>query len=331
MSKWIRHVIFWAFAYVFWTYMKHGYNIIADSWVEGFVHLWAYVSTYYLLTCIQIPILFDKGKWFLFALSLISSTIVILVIWYYTMILISSLINVHPTTIPQSSGMYFLEGIQMFVPGFILLTSESYESSQAEKTRLHTLEKDNLLNELNYLKAQLNPQFLFNTLNNLKTYVNEKSPKAPEMILRLSEVLDYVLYRSQKDVIRLQEEINVIKAYLELEKLRIGERLNITFNNRGDMSVMISPLILLSIIENTFKEYFINRYEKTDIEIGICSDDEKIECLVTICYPDPTVSHIDGLAEIGRKLSLSYPNRHVLLQKKGENTFSTSLTLQLGV
>ena len=309
--------------------MKNGQPLSIHCWVVSLVHLFAYTSTYYLLERVQIPRYFQIGKYGLFALSLLVSTLVIICIWYLAMVRLSRYIPLHPTTLPHSTGMYTLEVIQMFVPGMILLAWESYNAQQDEEQRLHEIEKESLSNELKFLKAKLNPEFLFNTLDNLKTFVKTKSPDAPDVILRLSEVLDYVLYKSQKPKISLQEEVKVIKEYLALEKLRLGNKLNVNVDVSGDMTVGIVPLVLLSMIEHTVKESVVNQLSAKKASITIASQNNEVKCVVQYPKAENIVVQFPDFQSFIRQISLSYPNQHVFKQVESDDHISISTTLML--
>ena len=328
MRRWTRHFLFWVAVYILWTFMKSfGYWDIND-WMVNIIHLSAYVAIYYTLTAWQIPRLFDRGRVVLFCLSLVLSTIAIVFVWYCGMLALSNFFDIPDTTLPNTYGGYILEGVQMFVPGMILLAWESYEAQQEEEERLHRMEKESISNEINYLKAQLNPQFLFNTLHTLKEFVDEKSPKAPEMILKLSEVLDYVLYKSQKDTVTVQEEADVIRHYMDLEKLRCGDGLNINLSTIGNLSSTIAPLTLFSIVENTMQGSTINRDVPMNVDISIRVINEEVDCIVHIPKLDHDVLNSNGLTEIKRQLALTYPDRHLLSQESDAYSITTSLTLR---
>ena len=120
--------------------------------------------------------------------------------------------------------------------------------------------------ELKVLKNQLNPHFLFNTLNNLYALTLKKDDKAPEVIAKLSEILDFVLYRCNDDFVCMEKEIKLLENYISLEKLRYSEnRLAISFTKDIQENSKISPLILLTFVENAFKHGVINETEKAMI------------------------------------------------------------------
>lgn len=108
--------------------------------------------------------------------------------------------------------------------------------------------------ELQMLRNQINPHFLFNTLNNIYALTRKKSDKAPEVVMKLSELLSFMLYKSRVDTITLQEEIRVLEDYIELERIRYNERLTVSFTKQiDDPSQRIIPLLFLPLVENAFK------------------------------------------------------------------------------
>ncbi len=327
MQRWARHMLFWMGVYVIWTYMKTFGDVHASHLIVNIVHLAAYIAVYYSLKEVLIPRYFDRERWLGFGLGLIGSTVMIVVIWNTILYGLTDYICIPPMTIPSTYGGYILEGVQMFVPGMILLAGESYEAQQTEEAKRHLLEKESITNELNYLKAKINPQFIFNTLHNLKTFVDKKSPKAPDMILRLSEVLDYVLYRSQEDSVKLQEEVGVIRGFIALEKLRLGNKLNIQLDTMGDLLADIAPLTLLTVVENALKERIIKQAKQLDVHIHIQSTDDTVTCKVIMLKYDKSNIYGNGLTEIRRQLALTYPGHHTLTQTEDSGAIITSLTL----
>ena len=128
--------------------------------------------------------------------------------------------------------------------------------------------------------AKIDPHFLFNTLNNLYSFVLMNSPKAPDMIMKLSAMLDYVLYKSQVDKVPLKDEVEAIENFVGLEQTRYGDRLHVYSSIKGDLTTTISPLILLSIVENAFKHGASGDIDEPKINIDIYSNGSGIHCAV---------------------------------------------------
>jgi len=140
--------------------------------------------------------------------------------------------------------------------------------------RLDTIKEEKQIAEISYLKAQINPHFLFNTLNSLYALTLEKSKEAPNAVLKLSSIMRYVVTESNQDFVPLEKEINYIKDYIDLQKLRIDKDANLKISIEGESKgKIIAPLIVIPFIENAFK-YGINPDENSFIDIKIKIDSD---------------------------------------------------------
>lgn len=141
----------------------------------------------------------------------------------------------------------------IFSVSFIFLFVKYFLNYKRKKDEETQLSKEKIESELKILKAQLNPHFLFNTLNNIYSLSLDNSPKTPVAIGKLSDILDHVLYQCNGQFVSLSSEVELLKNYIELEKLRYDERLQITFDTQIEHDIQIPPLLLLSLVENAFK------------------------------------------------------------------------------
>src|SRR5690606_6309428 len=154
---------------------------------------------------------------------------------------------------------------------FMLLSTAVYVSSSNFKSREHrkSLENEKLNAELAFLKSQINPHFLFNSLNNIYSLAYQKSEKTPEAILKLSEIMRYMLYESNEEFVMLEEEINYLENYIELQKLRFKEKVYVDLHiNIDQPGHRIMPLLLISFLENAFK-HGVSTEASTPIRINI--------------------------------------------------------------
>jgi sensor histidine kinase YesM len=208
------------------------------------------------------------------------------------------------------------------------------EKNELEKTKLSTELKLKEA-ELKILKAQVHPHFLFNTLNNLYGLTLEKSDEAPKLVLRLSEILDYILYRCEEKRVLLSEEITNLKNYLEIERIRYSKKLDLSVSfpeNTGEYK--IAPLILLPFVENAFK-HGVSNYPGVafvKIDSGL-TNKNLVFSIENTKNPSVKVSENYskgiGLKNVKKRLEFLYPEKHLLhIEDKGE-TFSVNLTLQL--
>lgn len=184
--------------------------------------------------------------------------------------------------------------------------------------------------ELKYLKMQIHPHFIFNTLNTMYGFALKKADETPEMILKLSNLLDYLLYQVDKPFVDLQEEINHIEDYISLEQIRFNDTLKVSIHkNTNNGTVEIAPMLFIPFVENAFKHgAIVNGNLRIDINIEIQSN----SILFTIKNSSTKdASSIDGLGleNIKKRLELLYPNRYELSIHNYEDIFEVFLKLNL--
>ncbi|HBG41450.1 MAG TPA: sensor histidine kinase [Porphyromonadaceae bacterium] len=187
--------------------------------------------------------------------------------------------------------------------------------------------------ELKNLKNQINPHFLLNTLNNIYALAQLNSPKVKPAILDLSRLLQYVLYENNTLHVPLKEEVNFIRNYIDLMRLRLPEdaRLTITFDIKENSTVMIAPLIFISLIENAFK-HGMSSGEHSFVDISLTEKENgRIEFLCSNSYfpkneSDKSGSGI-GLQQVKKRLELLYPYRHMWHKEIKDGTYSTVLII----
>ncbi len=191
-------------------------------------------------------------------------------------------------------------------------------------------EKEKIIAELKALKAQINPHFLFNTLNNLYSLSLEKSDKTPVVIVKLSELMSYILYECKSEQVPIKNEMEFISNYIDLEKYRFEDRLTLRFTHEiDDLSLLIAPLLFIAFIENAFKHGFGSG--RNEILIHLQAKAGKIYFCIenSTIKNDENNSHKNGLGieNAKRRLDLIYPNRHELLIKNTGNRFRVELSI----
>jgi LytS/YehU family sensor histidine kinase len=209
----------------------------------------------------------------------------------------------------------------------VKLVSEWYKS---EKER--TLVASQKINsELSFLKAQLNPHFLFNTLNSIYSLANKKSDDTTVAIVRLSELMRYMIYEANEEFISLEKEIEYIKNYISLQLLRLRDSSRVKINVHGSLKYKIEPLLLISFIENAFK-YGTDYKGKTEIRVVITTKNDVLHLEV---YNISSLQNLGnknsgiGLENIKNRLNLLYPNAHTLEIIKSKKSFEISLKINL--
>ena len=187
--------------------------------------------------------------------------------------------------------------------------------------------------ELQFLKSQINPHFLFNNLNNLYAYAIEGSPKTPAIILELSSVLRYMLYECQAKVVPLRQEIEQLKNFTQLSQLQIEERGVVNFHASpvGD-DYQIAPLILIVFIENAFKHSQAGQSENILIDIYISLSGEgqlQFTCKNNFLATTKSLTRGIGLENVSKRLQLLYPGAHQLAIQQVEEFYTVCLSMQV--
>lgn len=187
--------------------------------------------------------------------------------------------------------------------------------------------------ELKFLKSQINPHFLFNALNNLYSLTLEKSDKAPEVVLKISALLDYILYECNVTKIYVEKEIDSIKNYIDLQEIRYGKNTNINIEINGNYNdIFIAPLLMLPLIENAFKHGLDKNIGKGFINIKIDFDNDSVMDFYienSLLGENNHDGEGIGIKNLKKRLQLQYPYNHTLEIKEEENIFSVHLSITL--
>ncbi len=239
-------------------------------------------------------------------------------------------IKVHSSMLAGVSYHFPYSVVSALYFGIIKYTSDYRKLKQtAQQLRIEKQEA-----ELNYLKSQTNPHFLFNTLNNIYSLSRDKSDLAPESILRLSKILRFMLYETGGAYIAIEEELRVINHYLELEKLRYDSSLVIDFNYTiKDMKQMLPPLLLMPLIENAFKHGASETRSHPFVDIYLTIDEMHLSLTVKNSIKEfnggePVIKESIGLSNLRRQLELLYRKYSLTVENK-QDQFNASLRIDL--
>jgi hypothetical protein len=192
-------------------------------------------------------------------------------------------------------------------------------------------EKNNLKNEIYSLRSQINPHFLFNTLNNIYALSLIKSDLAGESIIKLSSIMRYMIKEQLNDLIPIRNEIDYINSYIELEKLRLPNTVNLDINFEGDFNRnKIAPLIFLPFIENVFK-HGVSSEESSIVKIKITVSDDTFWLLVQNTKVKTSIKEFSGFGinNVKKRLNLIYPNNHELEIRNEDASYIVNLKLNL--
>jgi two-component system sensor histidine kinase AlgZ len=201
------------------------------------------------------------------------------------------------------------------------------------EARRKEIEHEKLAAELNFLKAQINPHFLFNTLNNLYYLAYSKSENTAEVVAKLSQMMRYMIYDSNHPNVLLSKEIEYMQNYISLERLRLNDQIPIKFEVIGNAeNLRITPLIFITFLENAFKHGVSNSNPKAWVNVTIQLQDK--QCVYTVensLVEKPEYSEKSGigLQNVKRRLDLSYPNQYKLITENKKDVYLVQLTLTL--
>lgn len=204
-----------------------------------------------------------------------------------------------------------------------------------QKFKLNELEAKQALAELELLKSQLNPHFLFNSLNSIYSLTLKNSPKSSEAVMLLSDLMRYILESSKKKSVPLKEELTFIENYIEFEKLRLGNNFTTSYMITGDTAnLYIAPMILITFVENVFKHGVSTNISNNIHEINIEINKNKMNfvCLNNIVLKNNELEKKEnqtGIANVKRRLELIYPNQHTLTIEKINGKFQINLAVNL--
>lgn len=300
-----------------------------------------YVGIFYLNYLVFIPYLLLERKFLLYAL--ISITFFLLIVLVIDPLLISfeldnllkesnksiNLNNLFPAKNTTTRRLNIFLLISLF---FALSTSIRLilEWSKKEKERV-LITSQKVSSELSFLRSQLNPHFLFNTLNSIYSLANKKSDDTTTAIVTLSELMRYMIYEVNENLVLLKNEVDHIQNYIDLQLLRLKDSSGVRINIIGDLNYKIEPMLLISFIENAFK-YGTDFKGKTDISIKLNVVNNilhlDVQNKVSLQNTQNPNSGI-GLENIKNRLNLLYPKTHELIITQNKDFYTVNLSIQL--
>jgi len=203
----------------------------------------------------------------------------------------------------------------------------------AVNNRLKQTEAEKFSAQIASLKSQINPHFLFNTLNSIYATAIDTSPKAADMLDKLSEMMRYTMKGTQKDFVSLEGEVNYIGNYIELQKIRLDKEIKLDYTFKGNFSAhQIAPMLLMPFIENAFK-HGVNAEQRSHVKIELIIEENELHLLVSNRKVEMQKETSEqsglGIENTKHRLQLTYPAKHLLSIIETENDFLVSLHIRL--
>lgn len=333
----LNHIVFWVLYCLSWIIMDTLYGISFERASYRYLGCILEIPFYYVHMYYLWPKFVNKKRfhyYFIFFVPLlIVSALSVKLYGYY----IEGPILLKRTDFPENyfafpSVLGLSRSILLWFgpPTAIKILRDWYKN----KIRIEQIEKEQKITELNFLKSQVNPHFLFNTLNNLYALSLKGSKKTPDALLQLSNILSYTLYEGTEDKIAIEKEIQHLNDYIELEKLRFGKRLNLKLEISGNLKdVMITPLILIPIAENAFKHCALSERGSVDIQIKITIAQGKLHISTRNPVSETNKKQEGkngiGVQNIAKRLQILYPDKHTFTLQKKAHEFYVDLIIQV--
>jgi sensor histidine kinase YesM len=330
----VYHGLFWMalFGLILWIDYQKG----SDMWVavvDESLHLLFYAFLVYLNLFYLIPNYLARHAFIYFGLVLAACAIVtpieVLVFYlkYYDE-------PVYRAKLVGSQVLLFLGNVFVTILSTVLRVIMDWWRYQTEKQALLT---QTMQSELRFLKSQINPHFLFNTLNNLYALTLKKSDKAPEIVLKLSEIMRYMLYECNERRVLLSKEIQYIHNYLDLERLRQPKDADIRFTTEGHISEqLVAPLLFVPFLENSFKHGLNTHIQGGGfVRLNLRVSGEDLEFFIenskseTVPRQNHPRSGGIGLVNVRQRLEMLYPENHTLTVQDEPHRYAVTLHLKL--
>jgi LytS/YehU family sensor histidine kinase len=233
---------------------------------------------------------------------------------------------------PPRSEILLSSFVNIFIWVLILVTAKLIWDKIQNRRYTQSIEKEKVIAELNFLKAQVNPHFLFNSLNSVYGYIDKNNKTARNLLLQFSEMLRYQLYDCNADRVSISKEIAYLHNYTLLQQHRKEESLVVQFNADDDWGEFeVAPLVLIVFVENAFK--YVSNFEDRENKIIISLHHQKNK-LDFYVFNTTENSHKNsnggiGLTNVKRRLDILYPQKHDLVIRKGNDSFSVQLQIDL--
>lgn len=339
-SGWFRHILYWAFAAILllFIFSNRSYDLNIRLVTVSVLVLMSFGLTQFINRFLVPKFLFT-GRYFLFGYLVLASFVVsvwininciIYILWFTASLQAGlALPNVNDLVL-LVSGSY----IVILFATFVHFIKETF-ARQQERDRIarQKAEIDSKLQEtrLKLLQGQLHPHFLFNMLNNLYGLWMEKSGETPEVILKLSSLLDYMLYECNTELVPLHKEIEFIKSYVELESIRHDSRLQLDMDfHEIAEDLKIAPLLLFVLVENAFKHGAHRNVGQSNVSIKLALKANGVVFIVRNNFnSEETSAPGIGLKNLQERLVLLYPKNHRLSLKNQHSIFTASLNINL--
>lgn len=334
----LTHLFFWVLSLVLFVvliYLTRGFRLQAIDFqtaINIIITLLLLAVSVYLNLIILLPLFFNKRRYLLFSLLELLNIALFICLNYLISLAFE---GKHPDFLNEMIAEFILVLVFLIITTLIKFTRDSLALQDAT-LRIREIERENVVSELRALKAQINPHFFFNTLNSIYSLSLDKSDKTPELILRLSELMRYIIYETSDDNVSMEKQLDFFRNYIYLEQLRTEEKIRIELEVKGKHTdLLIAPLLFLPFIENAFKHVAKEKDNPSFISIlfDLSNEDSIVFSVKNKKYTSSRLINSNnegiGLSNVRKRLNLLYPLKHTLEISDSDDIFDVKLTLKL--
>lgn len=334
------HLLFWICVWIFFRYFFEysSNNGVYGFWFSSLLLPVTLITTYFI-NYFLIPKYLLQKKYFKFTLYsfytfIVTADIIGLIIVFYFLYLSNLSVANMPFMSRQFVFVLVIVYLVIGLVSFVSLLNHNFKTLSKNKELQNKILETQLQiknQELHFLKKQIHPHFLFNTLNTIYGFALKQSKDTPEIILKLSNLLDYILYQVNKPKVSLKEEVLHIQEYIELEKIRFQDTLEVKFKSDIiDDNIQVAPMLLIPFVENAFKHgTIINGFLTIEVEIYLKNNQLNFSIKNTILNEEKKDNENRiGLENIQKRLQLLYEDNYQLKIKKKDNWFVVNLKLE---
>jgi sensor histidine kinase YesM len=338
-EKYFRHIGFWVFQSVFWFFWAGTFFCSLGSQLDWVIKFYGFfvldISYTYLIAYYFSPKYLERKRASKFCISVLLLTILCYVLYvpYHLWVF-----GYFKQTLDEQLLMTWYFSINFFITGppvmcAMFLTLKMLKNYYIKMEEKQILTRENANAELQLLKAQVHPHFLFNTLNNIYSFSLDQSPRACDLVLKLTDTLRYMIYGCEEPFVPLEKELKLLQDYMGLEKVRYGSRLNMQLKIKGDaQNKFITPLLMISFVENSFKHGTSQMLQHPWIMLQIEIEERLLVFELSNSKPLTSVKKNGkgiGLINVQKRLHLIYPNQHQLHITSTEDSFCVHMQVAL--
>lgn len=328
------HFLFWFALYATWILLFRSYSVVITTTMSiEFCYLIFITADYYIISDTIIPHLLRKERYTLF--TLLTFSLIIGSGWLRARVAEAMNQNFFHLQLPSFSDLFFNSVVNIALWVLIVTMGKMMIDRAQTQKRLELLESERLKSELEFLRLQINPHALFNSLNTIYGHIDKNNLMARSVLLNFSELLRYQLYECNAEKISLEKELTYIKKYVEFQQLRKPGRLVIELDlTAPEDSLYIAPLLLIVPIENAFKFVSHSLTRENRIVIRISTREKILHALIANTKEGISRLHTIpaggiGLINLKRRLELLYSKKHEMKTQSSDNWYEANLTIDL--